>query len=213
IGASSTRSVKMAATVEIFPCKGIAIEISFAAETPLSFLIPVNNQSYQLYILYRLGQVDQALRIAGFNLVSKNIVLGNRDQGGVELIEEFEPVYQNVPGKSNLIFEEIIKKLLMHPHMIQPAAFQVGSQAVDACAGGGKTKRTCIGHYTGIQAFTDITIDQFGMSRFRNQVIHHFAGRAFACIAITIIERGGVWFLMVVDQYFSTIHLAQFLRH
>ena len=67
----------MPATFKIFPCKCIAIKITFAAKTPFPFFVPVNHNRNKFNAFYALRIIDEAFCIAGFNLVPYKIGFWN----------------------------------------------------------------------------------------------------------------------------------------
>ena len=79
VGFAASR-IEMASPVEMGAGKSITIKVTFAAEAPFSFFVPVNHNAGQFYALDAQGIIDQTLRIAGFYLVAEQILLCYPDE-------------------------------------------------------------------------------------------------------------------------------------
>ena len=89
----------MSPAFKIFTGKSIAIKITFAPETPFSFLIPVYNQGHQFNTLNGLRIIYKSFRITGFYIIFQQISFWNGNQCSIIFIKNFHPVQQYMAGK------------------------------------------------------------------------------------------------------------------
>ncbi len=108
----------MSAPFKIFAGKGITVKLTFAPETPFSFLIPVNNQCHQLNALYGLGKINKSFGIAGSYLVFLQVIFRTSNEDCIILIKHFHPVQQYMTRKPEPVFQEIIEEFIMHSAML-----------------------------------------------------------------------------------------------